>query len=322
MGRRARFHDYMAPGYYLITATAIEGDFQLRRLSVMPNISPERLKSEGMILPVLTPLGKKIEAEIRALPLYHPLLAIKRYVIMPDHIHFVLHVKERLTRKLGSELAGFFGACTHALRDHAKLPDSDLQLFQPFHDQIIFNFPQLDRSIKYVEDNPRRLIYKRKHPDLFKCRLHVIIGNREYGLMGNIFLLREVYLLPVRIHRRWSIEEFDSYEDECIKSIEQGAVAISPGIHPREKAIMNIAVQMGGYVIKLTDRPLTNRTKPTGKLFDLCIEGRLLLIAPWAARDDKPQKSGYKEFHNMNDMAKEIAEMPAEIRMKILEVIS
>lgn len=273
-----------------------------------------------MIIPLHTALGKLIQKEIESIPAYHPKLEVRRYVIMPDHIHMVIFVKERMEKKLGSELSGFFGACTRRFRELREI-DGDISLFEPFHDRIIFNYSQLKRSVIYVEDNPRRYIIKRLHPHLFKRHLHIRIGDREYGVMGNIFLLKGIYLLPVRIHRRWSKEEFDAYEARCTRAIEEGAVAISPAIHPRERDILSLAIRAGGSVIKLTDKPLTERTKPSGQLFDLCAEGRLLILAPWPSREDKPGKSGHKEFHDMNDMALAISTLPVDTRMNILEIL-
>ncbi|MDE6693657.1 MAG: hypothetical protein K2K05_09755, partial [Muribaculaceae bacterium] len=66
------------------------------------------------------------------------------------------------------------------------------------------------------------------YPDLFRRYLQVVIGGHEYAAFGNIFLLRNPYLLPVRIHRRWSHEVFDSYIDPCIKEINNEDLVISP----------------------------------------------------------------------------------------------
>ena len=86
-GQRAYFHDYCAPGYYLITATVEDSPYPLRKLSKMPDISAERLKNPEMIIPILTDLGMRIQKEIECIPTYHPKLEVKRYIIMPDHIH-------------------------------------------------------------------------------------------------------------------------------------------------------------------------------------------------------------------------------------------
>lgn len=180
-GHRARFHDYCAPGYYLITATCEEGDYSRKLLSRMPEVSVERLRDEEMIIPIFTPLGENVKSEIESISTYHPKVAVTRYVIMPDHIHLVIFVKERLDKPLGSELAGFLGACTRHYRNMYDIEDPSISLYEPFHDQIIFNYEQLRRSIRYVEDNPRRLIIKRMYPHLFKRFLHVRIEDRGRG---------------------------------------------------------------------------------------------------------------------------------------------
>lgn len=49
--------------------------------------------------------------------------------------------------------------------------------------------------MKYVADNPRRYIYKKRYPDLFRRYLHLTLVNHEFAAFGNIFLLKEMYLL-------------------------------------------------------------------------------------------------------------------------------
>lgn len=316
--RRAFWHDYCAPGVYLITAS-VSPDIDCRSfpLSFLPSVNEGSLKSEDPIVPVLSPLGEAIHGELLGIPKFHPELAIRTSVIMPDHIHFLLQVKARLKRMMGRELAGFFGACSKHLM-HLNDSNSLITLFSPFHDRIIFNKLQYDRAYAYIEDNPRRLLIKRRYPELFKRRLHLKLGELEYGAYGNIFLLKQPYLLPVRIHRRWSNREMEDYMIFCREAVGQGAVLISPAIHQVEKSILNEAIAGGKGVIKLTSECFGERYKPAGKLFDLCAEGRLLLLAPWQSEGGK-KHSGYREFHYMNDMAVEIAGMGANVRMRVVE---
>lgn len=246
--RRAFFHDYLAPGYYMITASSRIGSPPLSTISYPPlspqnpssNLnpssslnsssgqkpsslqqayssqntespqSPENIRQSNLgaktdnrrelIMPKHTELGERIAQEIKNIPLHHKEMRILRFVVMPEHIHFILHVKERLKRKLGSELAGFFGACSKH-RDSSNIPsylDSNqtdepsllTSLFEPFHDRIIMDYEQLDKAIRYVEDNPRRRLIKQSNPNLFKRYLHLKIGDREYAAYGNIFLLK------------------------------------------------------------------------------------------------------------------------------------
>lgn len=105
--KRALFHDYCSPGFYLITATTLPHS---PRLSEISDLDAKEIRKGEMITPVYTPLGDKIEEEILSIPSHHPEIKILRFVIMPDHIHIVLQVTARLKRMLGYELAGFFGA--------------------------------------------------------------------------------------------------------------------------------------------------------------------------------------------------------------------
>ena len=126
------------------------------------------------------------------------------------------------------------------------------------------SYNQLEKAIQYVQDNPRRAIIKRARPDLFKRYLHLEIGNHEYAAFGNIFLLRHFNLLPVRIHRRWSEEEFEQYHKDCMQKIQNGAIPISPFIHDAEKRIMRATMDLGYPLIKLTDCGFEDRFKPRG----------------------------------------------------------
>lgn len=311
--RRSYSRDYCAPGFYLITATTFPGSLAL---SSMPDIDFSELKKGEMIIPKHSQLGELIIKEIKDIPSFHPELKVIRFVIMPDHIHFVLEVRTRLKRKLGRILAPFFGACSKHYMALCGLPELKT-LFQPFNDRIIYNYPQLDRAVKYVEDNPRRLIIKRKFPDLFRRYLHLEIAGHEYAAYGNIFLLKEIWLLPVRIHRRWSEAEFKAYKEDCHVNISKGAIPISPAIHSAEKEILNDAIKMGSSVIFLTDRGFSERYKPSGSRFDLCAEGRLLLLAPWQDNTGRKSTSGYTEFHKMNDLALAISTLPSNSRLSL-----
>lgn len=309
--KRALFHDYCNPGFYLITSTTLPGS---PRLSEIPDLSDNEIRKGEMIIPDNTPLGDKIKEEIRTIPVYHPEMKILRFVIMPDHIHFVLQVTKRLKRMLGRELAGFFGACSKVssrLQGRTEVKT----LFETFHDRVILSHEQLDRTIRYVEDNPRRYIYRKRNPDLFRRDLHLEIAGHEYAAFGNIFLLKEIYLLPVRIHRRWSEAEFRTYSDYCRTEIDKGAVAITPAIHPAEKAIVQYARDNGGKMIILKDQGFEERFKPKGADFDLCCDGRLLLLAPWPENVGRKSTSGYTEFHQMNDLALAIARLSSADRL-------
>ena len=310
---RADFHNYTAPGYYLITITAYPGT---TRLSAINMPSEVILRKGEMIIPDNTELGECVKEELMAIPGKNPKLQIRRYVIMPDHIHFVLKVVTELEKPVGLYIAPFTKTCSQAYTSLANL-SGFTTLFKPFDDQIIFNKEQLDRAIKYIEDNPRRYLLRKRHPDLFQRHLNVVIGDYEYAAYGNMFLLKKPYLLPIRIHRNWSKDEFDRYAAYCSAEIAKGAIPISPAIHKVEKEIFWKAIDNGSSVIFLRDLGFNERFKPSGEYFDLCGAGRLLMLSPWPDNFRRRSEAGSDKFHQMNDFAAAIASLPASTRLSI-----
>lgn len=310
---RAFFHDYCAPGSYMITITAKS---PVVALSIINQQSTDIMKKEEIITPQLTKLGEYIESELLAIPEHCPKLDIPHYIIMPDHIHFILHVRSRLDKSIGKYLAPFTKNCS---QEYTKLGNltSFTTLFHPFDDRIIFNPEQLEKAIQYIKDNPRRYLIRRNYPDLFQRHLQLSIGSYEYAAYGNIFLLKSFRLIPIRIHRSWSEQQFRDYHSSSIKHINQGAIPISPAIHPAEKAIIRDAIESGSSVILLRDLSFNERFKPQGVYFDLCAAGRLLLLSPWPDNHQRRSKAGYTEFHSMNDHAARIAALPPTARFSI-----
>ncbi|MDE6479056.1 MAG: hypothetical protein K2L45_02210 [Muribaculaceae bacterium] len=133
-------------------------------------------------------------------------------------------------------------------------------------------------------------------PDLFQRHLNVVIGEHEYAAYGNMFLLKKLYLITVRIHRNWSKEEFDRYAAYCSAEIAKGAIPISPAIHKAEKDIIRKAIDGGSSVILLRDLGFNERFKPSGEYFDLCGAGRLLMLCPWPDNLRRRSDAGSDKF--------------------------
>lgn len=300
--RRAFFHDYRRPGYYLITITAEKH---------RPRFSNITLANLSDISLTLTPLGEAIARELALLPVKVPAFCISSSIVMPDHLHFVLHVTKPLDKDLGTHIGAFKGACSRAWwllqaseskisppsQGHSSpsseppipIPGhySDKRSKKPalfsrgFNDRIIWDQDHLEAAMTYVADNPRRLIIKVKHPDLFRRYNKIRIGDREFAAYGNIFLLRDFDRRQVVIHRADSDEVRDSHRKEWLTCALNGGVLVSPFISPAEKQIRDKALELGGRLIIIRNEGFEERFKPLGREFELCSEGRLLLIAPW-----------------------------------------
>lgn len=271
MTRRAFFCDYRAPGFFMITITAAAGTPPLGRLST----------DGGTPQIILSPLGELIRQSIENFTANTPEIHIPTYIIMPDHFHMLLHVRRHLHRHLGRIIGAFKGGISGR---HAQLTGATevTPLFKPkFHDRIVTRRGQLDTLARYIADNPRRLAIRRMHPDLFRRYNHLCIGTREYAAYGNIFLLKDFDRRPVMVHRAWTAGELQENERQWLSCAANGGVLVSPFISRAEKEVRDKAIASGGRIIELRAEGFPERFKPSGKEFELCTAGQLLLLAPW-----------------------------------------
>ncbi len=346
---RSFTHDYHSPHIYLITVTVVD------RESVLSAISGtiEQPQVE------LTEVGKAVKREIFAIEKRHPQVKVLFDIIMPDHVHLVLRVLERLPEKmpLGNIVAAWKQACGKAysalLVGHGTGSDlkaagcgacSDLKVahldgqqqvynsllsseasfsspqnartlennppYQPlfskgFNDSILYHRHQLRNMMNYVKDNPRRLLVKRQHKELFAIRRGISVAGMTFDAVGNIALLQKP-LMAVHCRSKWTEAEQKAYAEKCILAAEKGAVLVGAFISKTEKEIEQTASERRLPIIHLVENGFDDLYKPSGLDFDSCAKGRLLLLAPW------PHHGGYRKItrqqcQQMNEMAEAIA---------------
>ena len=298
--RRCIGHDYCEPCIYMITATERPG----RPALAFVNASAVMER---------TTIGEAVYQEIVGIHAFHPQIVVYALVVMPDHIHIVMHVKERLPKPLGQVLNGFFGACSRHWQRLAALPAVQ-PLFKPFNDRILWHKGQLAAMIRYVKDNPRRFIVKLKNPELFRRFNHLQAGNREFAAYGNIFLLRDFDRQQVVVHRADSAQTRSEHMAQWMRCAASGGVLVSPFISPDEREIYKQALAAHGRFVVIRNEGFSDRFKPMGHEFELCASGRLLLIAPW------PEKGAAKvtrqEALQMNDLAAFLATYEGPLILK------
>ncbi len=148
-----------------------------------------------------------------------------------------------------------------------------------FHDRIVKNRTQLDTLYRYIRDNPRRLAVRRAHPEFFRRVNRMEIAGRECRAYGNFQLLDCPFREQVVVHRADTDTERADKRDRWLYTAANGGVLVSPFISPAEKAVRDEADQAGGRFILITNRQMEDRYKPSGRDFELCEAGRMLIIS-------------------------------------------
>ena len=116
MKRRSNAHDYSRHGTYHITISVAGALGQpLGRIAGRLD-RPDGDKDAPHV--ELSPIGRMVEEELRvSIRRYYPMLEVQEYVIMPEHLHFLLVAKSRVLSQsgkpthLGHVIAGFKLGC-------------------------------------------------------------------------------------------------------------------------------------------------------------------------------------------------------------------
>ena len=300
---------------------AIEGRVPLLgQLSGDPNIK------EGDKAPhiELSPLGKRVGECWYAIHQFYPAIDSLKLCIMPDHIHGILFVRSKMEKHLGHVINGFKTGCRKAARElgllsvgfTAAMPQSTEQampqsteqampqsteqrtnpwhpthgtLWEPgFNDRILYGKDQLQRMMYYLDDNPRRLLLKRLHPEYFTLLGKLNVAGMEMDAIGNRFLLDNPVKIQVQCSRSLTEADIEREKNAILdKSIDQGAIIVSPCISPGERQIATAAMSEGVPLIVLLLNGLHPLFKPAPRYLEACTGGRLLILAPFPYQNEK-----------------------------------
>lgn len=212
-------------------------------------------------------------------------ILLKKIVVMPDHVLFIIHVREYLPTHLGRYISRLKTVCTLAVSELPGYPvDTDgnpLHIFEDnYHDRIIRNDSMLETERRYLDDNPRRYLLRKQHPEYFSSPVRITINGEHYSAFGNILLLKDIHPEPVIISRRYTTEHLSRLKAGWEEAARSRKALVSPFISKPEKEIRKATLESGGRIIEILDNGFPERYKPSGTAFDLCLEGRLLQIAP------------------------------------------
>ena len=296
MKRRRVGHDYQSRCIYMVTLVVKERRPLLGTLT-----------GDGEAIPAIvepSPLGRAVIQNLVNIPSFYPEIEVWTFQLMPDHMHAVFFVKERIPVHLGKVINGFKVGCNRAYRELVK---GDLTgLWEDGYNDIILDQEgQLKRMKRYILDNPRRLAIKRTHPDLFQVQRNIKAGDFTFAALGNVFLLDAPCLMQVQCTRKLTTQQIHDTVQQFLSHAQNGAVLVSPSISPGEKAVMKAAFEHGFPVIVLQENGFAPLAKPGGRRFNACAEGRLLLLAPWEHHNDK-RVIKRSQCLDLNEMARTI----------------
>lgn len=314
MKRRCENHDYHDRCIYMITMVLEGRKPLLGTLASAPQPHVE-----------LSPLGERVRQCWHDIAKYHPEVETMKLCVMPDHIHGILFVHERMGEHLGRVISGFKTGTRKAARELGILPALVAQatgqrqpsptvpsteqkapspvsrhsaegrshglLWEPgYNDRILLHQGQLTRMLAYLDDNPRRLFIKRSHPEYFTRLGTLTVAGQQMEAMGNRFLLDNPVKIQIQCSRHLYSNEIEQKKAAILEQARrEGAIVVSPCISPGEQQIATAAMAARIPLIVLLPNGFPPLFKPRPRYLEACSEGRLLMLAPFPFHHGKPE---------------------------------
>lgn len=291
---RAPWHDYTQRCIYMITLNKnplmenfgiLQGDYRIQT------------GQKGAAFISSTALGKAIKNTLRRFNSTEPNVRVLQYALMPDHLHILLFVEYPTEDTLGKIIARF-------KIEVNKAAGTTGVFAKGFNDQILKSSRSLAVLYRYLRENARRLAVRRARPEFFRRVNALEIGGKTFQAYGNFQLLDCPFKEQVIVHRADSSETRLKNREQWLYTAANGGVLVSPFISPAEKEIRKEAEESGGRFILIISEPMGERYKPTGRDFELCEAGRLLIISA-----NLPGELSRKNCLAMNELAEGFAGM-------------
>jgi len=331
--QRKTGHDYTAPSAYLITVVTHDRQALLGSL-VGGSASGAAIEATILgkqVIAAFYDIEKKVKEKTGCD------VQVVQYQLMPDHFHGILYVRDELPKEwhLGRIISGWKGACSRAytrdmngseltlLQGDVLKADvvqkSVLTLFEKgYNDRPLVRKGQLQGWIQYLRDNPRRLWLKRHQPDMLRKVYEFEAGakGRRFTAVGNTFFVTYPEIAQVRCHRNLSEEEIQREVAHYLGLARNGVILVSPYISPAEKAVYEACYKEKLRMIRIVSRALDGKfVYPTGRDFDGCAAGFLLVLAPYVAGDEHTaaKRISRSQCLDMNDIAAELVRPLGEV---------
>ncbi|MDE6668799.1 MAG: transposase [Muribaculaceae bacterium] len=275
--RRAFSHDYFAPFIYHIIIKKAKKCESFGSVEGNARIAPG---NPGCVRIVESSLGKIIVKSILHLPYEYPILKLYQFCVMPDHIHLLIKVLYRSDKHLDFYVESLKTRIAAKYSEKKGEIVNNESVFEPgYCDKPLYDKRSLDGLFRYIRENPHRLGIRLQFPQFFRTARNFKIDNNNYQAYGNLFLLRNPDKEAVRISRKFTPEEKLKKRGKWLSDVSKGTVLVSPFISREEKEIRTEAESLGGKIILIVPEAFGERYKPAKHDFDLCCEGRIVIIS-------------------------------------------
>lgn len=230
-------------------------------------------RREGVEIAALLPAGERIVQAICRAHQQDPAVVVSNYVIMPDHIHFILIVD--------FDLVPTFDVIDWIVR--FKYETGDAAVWErSFYVQLAFHASQLAAVRRYIQMNPTRAHWKDTHPDRFQRHgpFHLWEKCRAWYAIGNLTILASPFLTGARLTMSKSAAEHAQNITALIDKAKSGTILVSGFISPGEQKVLSrLRASPTAHFIRMVPYGLAANFDPSVEDCRALAQGRELILS-------------------------------------------
>ena len=141
---RLENYSYSSCGAYFLTICTVE-----RRNYFWENVGATIGRPSGI---KLSTYGEIVDDAINNIPKIYPAILVDRYIIMPDHIHILLQIKEKENGR--PMVAPTVSRVVQQMKGHVTKQIGKSIWQKLFFDHIIRDSQDYEKHLKYICENP------------------------------------------------------------------------------------------------------------------------------------------------------------------------
>lgn len=164
---RAEFHDYSGGDYFVTICTRDKkhyfGEIHPPVGTHGSCVHSNALQNPGSCVHdmVYSPIGKYCHEQLCSLSTHYPYAEVPLFVVMPNHIHAIIHIDDRRTHEpcvptVRTALSVVIGGLKRAVTMYARRNSINFAWQQRFHDHIIRGTKDGNKIAEYINNNVAR----------------------------------------------------------------------------------------------------------------------------------------------------------------------
>lgn len=291
--RRYHGYDYSRGATLFVTVTTSP------RQSIFGRVVADRVE--------LNPFGLVADETMQREMSRNPVLKVMAYVIMPDHVHLMIHVRagsDEPLKQIGQFVANFKRWTKYKVE---KLGAVGFGWQENYHDWICSTRDGMDKVEKYIKNNPLKwsLMHGANPPlKVVEPLVHVRFPVGEWWSGVGCVELLENKIAAIRLSRKIAESDFPAVVARLMAACEKGYTLASTFISPCERAVVKELVERGIPFIKMVPDELAMVYRPKDDEPQLFGKGLYLLLSRVASEGE----SRYDAWHGINAALAKMAE--------------